>query len=343
MTKKKMVFTVFGAIFGIGVLVLGWLLWDKISLADENAMALSDEEAKYEGFASSKVFACPYSLATIETNKMSYLQWKDEVMKYVSRADMKPSTESPAAFKQSLTEGIAKMRKLPGGVDGRISVQTFNFGFDQFFGETARMPDQKEVPLLAKEFNVISHIVDIFADAGIVEVRTIARKNVVKVAQEESEQSNSRSRRKKNVKKSEAPSGPVATPLTFTMEILTRPAAFVNVLNDLAVDEKFIVVKKIAFKETEDTIINKINERDTASASKDQGSRGGRRRRGLAAAFEANTENKENTENTMSRLVVDPEHDAPIFVTLDIVVTDFGYAALPAEEAKTETIEKEAK
>ena len=47
-SKNKIVFSALGGVFLVGAGVLGWLLLDKISFADQVAQELADEEGKYD-------------------------------------------------------------------------------------------------------------------------------------------------------------------------------------------------------------------------------------------------------------------------------------------------------
>jgi hypothetical protein len=328
-SKNKAIFSALGGVFVVGAGVLGWLLWDKISFADQVAQELTDEESKYESFRMSKVFPCKASLDSIETNKQNYVEWFDSSMKAVSKADALPSQETPAAFKQRLTSAVGKMKNLEGGLDGRIASQTFLFGFDQYLGENPTMPSDKDVPRLASELDTIVHVVNLLSEAGIVEVKNITRMNNAPVNAESQQQSG---RRRPQKKKADEVEGPKTTVLKYALEFTTRPAGLVEAINMLSADEKFITITDFALRPTSDTITDKFSASDSAKATQ---STGGRRRRGRGAAaaplsFAASVENKESEPNTaMQRLVVDPESDAPIYVTMTLTVTDFGRPVQP--------------
>jgi hypothetical protein len=300
---------------------LGWLLWDKISFADQASQELSDEESKYEGYGMSKVFPCKASLDSIETNKQNYVEWFDASMKAVSKADAIASTETPAAFKQRLTSAVGKMKSLAGGLDGRIASQTFLFGFDQYLGENPTMPSDKDVPRLAAELDTIVHIVNILSEAGIVEVKKVERLNNVANSQPVQQPGRRRPQKKKDVQED----GPKTTVLKYALEFTSRPSGLVEAVNMLSSDDRFITIADFALRATMDTITEKFSASDSA---KSQQSTGSRRRRGRAQAaaldFAAATEKKEAANNPAHRLVVDPESDAPIYVTMTLTVTDFG-------------------
>jgi hypothetical protein len=323
-SKNKIVFSALGGVFLVGAGVLGWLLLDKISFADQVAQELADEEGKYDSCRVSKVFPCRATLASIETNALHYAEWFDASMKTVSKADAVPSVETPAAFKQRLSSAVGRMKSLPGGLDGRIAAQTFLFGFDQYLGENPTMPSDKDVPRLAAELDTIVHIVDLLSEAGIVEVRKIARLNNSNADEQSVQQQGRRRQQKKKAVKED--NGPKTTELKYEIEFTTRPSGLVDAVNMLSSDVKFITIENFAMKATADTIADKFAASDSAKATQSAGS--GRRRRGRAAAatgaFASDMDKNAQEPAAAHRLVVDPESDAPISVTMTLKVTDFG-------------------
>jgi hypothetical protein len=103
-------------------------------------------------------------------------------------------------------------------------------------------------------------------------------------------------------------------------------SGLVDAVNMLSSDVKFITIENFAMKATADTIADKFAASDSAKATQSAGS--GRRRRGRAAAatgaFASDMDKKAQEPAAAHRLVVDPESDAPISVTMTLKVTDFG-------------------
>lgn len=334
-SKNKAIFSSLGGIFVAGAGILGWMLWDKLAFADEAAQELASEESKYTGHSTAKVFPCKASLDSIKTNRQSYIEWYDASIKAVSAADKAPSTETPAAFKQRLTQAVANMKSLEGGLEGRIASQTFLFGFDKYLGENTTMPPDKDVPRLAAELDTIVHIVNLLSESEIVEVRKIDRLNDVVENAEPVQQAGRRRPAKKKATETE---GPKTTVLKYNLEFTTRPIGLVEVLNRLSSDPNFITITDFSMRDTSDTIVEKFSASDSAKAMQAQGS-SRRRRSNMAAAFglAPAAEQKKEEPKLAHRLVTDPESDAPIYVTMTLTVTDFGRPvqkiAAPVSEA----------
>ena len=119
------------------------------------------------------------------------------------------------------------------------------------------------------------------------------------------------------------------TSLDFAFSFTVRPAAFVNVLNAITANLRFMVVKSFAFKETSDMIVSRIAEVEAEQAKKNAPA-SGRRRRGRQALLE---ETQGEAPKKEDRLVVDPELDAPVQVDMIVTVYDFGRAEIAAAGA----------
>ncbi len=319
---------------GVGVFVvlaggLGYMLWDAMSQRRNAEENLAGGQEAFRRYNEADVFPSQKSIADVHSNKASYAAWQESACAFAARGDRGLSGETESIFKQRLQSEVRRLAQLPGGVDGKISAQTFLFGFDQYLGEGGVMPAKADVPRLASQLDLISHVVEIFAEAGVHDVRAVQRVEAAKKDANADDEKPAKAKKKAKAKDAEDEDAPKTTCLEYAFEFSTRPAAFVSVLNALTADERFIVVKGFSFKETADLILERIAAAEAAEAAKNSPNAGRRRgRRGGDA--------KPEEAKKVDRLVVDPESDAPIQVNMTLAVYDFG-RAVAAQPAALET------
>lgn len=323
---------------GVGAFVvlaggLGYMLWDAVSQRQAAEAALADGQGDFRRFNEAEVFPSKKSIVDVQSNKASYAAWQEAACAFAARGDRSLPSETPPIFKQRLQAEVRRLAQLPGGIDGKICASTFPFGFDQYLGEGGVLPSEADVPRLASQLDLISHVVEIFAKAGVHDVRAIQRIEAAKKDAVDDERPVRANRKAKGkAKDAEDSDAPKTTCLEYAVEFSTRPAAFVTVLNALTADERFIVVKGFSFKETADLILERIAATEAAEAAKNSPNAGRRGRRRGAQAADAKPEEAKKAD----RIVVDPESDAPIQVNMTLAVYDFGRAAA-ARPASAET------
>ena len=325
LSKQQML----GAI-GTGVFVLCagglgvglYLAWESRT---ENVESLEAATQAYDNYFKAKIFPSQKSLDSINSNLTSYTSWYDAAVAVAARGDKRFADETPPIFKQRLQGEVRRMLALTGGADGKIANSAFLFGFEQYLGEGGVLPAKEDVPRLAVQLDTIARVVDIFAEAGILEVKSIKRLD--DKPKSEDEEDAPRGKNKKSAKGDDE-GGPRETCLTYAFEFMTRPAALVATLNRLTVCERFMTVRNLSFRETADVIVEHLSAAENAENQKASGrsaARGGRRGRRAAAA--ATMDNGKAGE--VDPLVVDPELDAPILVSFTLEVRDFGRAEIP--------------
>lgn len=320
LSKQQMIGAIGAGLFVVLAGGMGYMLWDAMSQRMEAEEELSDQMDAFKRYNAAAVFPSKKSIADVQSNKVSYVNWQKVALDMASRGDKVLAPETPPIFKQRLQAEVRRMSALPGGVEGKICAPTFLFGFEQYLGEGGVLPSQDDVGRLAMQLDFITHTVDMFAEAGILEVQSVQRIAPPKV--EEPEQSAPKKKgKKKDVESEESKT----TCLDYAIDFTTRPAGLVTVLNRLTADTRFVTVKKFSFKETADQIVDRLTMAEAAAAGKDAPGGGAttsrRRRRGGAAEAE-----KADAPKKVDRLVVDPELDAPILVSLTLSVYDFGRA-----------------
>ena len=336
LSKQQMVGIGCGCAFLVVAGILGYMLFDasceraKVETGDEETGDPGLESAKdtFMGYNRAPVFPSQASIDAVKSNEAQYAAWYANTRALAASGDYAEPTvpEDNSAFKDRLKIEVDRMGKLPGGVDGHIATAECRFGFEKYLGENGILPDQKDVPLLARELASISRAVDIFAAAGVFEVQSIQRPDV----QASVDQKEQKPKPKGNAKNAKNQDEPSETCLEYKFAVRARPAALVKMLNSLASDARFMVVRNFSFRrpESADMILSNIAAKESAEskAAAPASSRRGRRR-GLdqQPALGAG-----EPEKKLGRLVVDPELDAPFDVTFTLAVYDFGGASAPA-------------
>ena len=310
--------------------LLGYMFYDaaseraKVEVGDEETGDPGLESAKetFMGYNRAPVFPSQESIDAVKSNAAHYASWYADARALAARGDYaEPAVpEDNSAFKDRLKDEVDRMGKLPGGVEGHIAGNECRFGFEKYLGENGILPDQKDIPLLARQLASISRAVDIFAAAGVVEVQSVQRPDAKAAADNREER-----KPKGNAKNAKDEAAPGETFLEYKFTVRARPAALVKMLNGLSADARFMVVKDLLFRrpESADMILSSISAKESAESKAAAPTTGRRRRRGqeASAALGAGEPEKEKKNGP---LVVDPEMDAPFDVSFTLAVYDFG-------------------
>lgn len=341
MTKQQKIGICGGAVFGVCVLALGWFLYsayDACVVAEEGDPESGDEglvaaKQKNKGFYTQSTAAKPFpsadTITSVKSNEAAYVKWRTEAIAVAARGDCPPPPENLAAtvFKQRIYDEVTRMQKLPGGTAGRICASGFLFGFDQYLGEQGVTPKKHELPQLYAQLGVITNVVDLFAQSGIVEVRKFERPALEDPEAEGESQRGKAKGKDKSGKAAAATDEPKR--YDFKVEYTVRAPAFAKVLNGLAKSDRFYVVSEFGFSREGEALREKLKRVvEAASTSRRSSSRRGRR------------DQREQEEE--SGVVTDPRTDPPIKVNMTLSVYDFGRgmskpaaaAAAAAEEPK---------
>ena len=305
--------------FVVAAGVLGFFLYSSYSSRVEAEETLEEETTTFRNFNSAKTFPSKKSIADVKTNAAAYVQWHETARALAARGDKAFPEETETVFKQRLQAEVRRMRELPGGAEGgKIAPPTFFFGFDKYLGDGGVLPARADIPRLASQLDTITHVVDLCAKAGVLEIKSVVR--VEPASNEDDEDSRPRSRKKKR-KAAKAEDAPEFTSLDYSFEIAARPAAIVKVLNAITSDERFMVVSNFSLRESADQIVAKLDAVAAEENKKSAPRRRGRRGRGADSDF--NPE-EANADSKADRLVVDPELDAPILMAFKLSTYDFG-------------------
>ena len=197
LSKQQIVGIGSGCAFLLVAGLLGYMLYD--AAAERAKVEVGDEETGDPGLETAKeafmaynrapVFPSQGSIDAVKSNAAQYVAWYADARALAARGDYaEPAVpEDNSAFKDRLKEEVDRLAKLPGGVEGHIAGGDCRFGFEKYLGENGILPDQKDVPLLARQLASISRAVDIFAEAGVFEVQSVQRPDVKAASDDRSE------------------------------------------------------------------------------------------------------------------------------------------------------------
>ena len=342
LSKKQMVGIGCGCAFLAVTGLLGYMFYDAHAerTAVEEGGEIVNEEGEPEdvegleaakeairGYYNAPIFPSKKAQASVKSNETAYADWCAEALKVAARGDLPPPPpESPSVFRQRLSSEADRLRALPGGVSGHIAKPDFYFGFDQYLGQNGVLPQSADVPRLAFQLATICRVVEHCAQAGALEVTEIKR---IEAAAEE--EGDSGRRTAQNAKKKDSPPemafAPDGSKLEYRFKVNARPAAVVQVLNNIAADTRFMVVKDFSLRETADMIMNNIGTRNKAKEEAASGGSGrtSRRRGRRSALQQEESAPADAAAPTVNRLVVDPELDAPVELDFTLAVYDFGF------------------
>ncbi|MGN0853560.1 MAG: hypothetical protein ACI4Q3_09320 [Kiritimatiellia bacterium] len=327
LSKQQLMGAVGAGLFVVLAGGMGYLLWDAMSRRMEAEEELADQMAVFQRYNAAAVFPSKKSIADIQSNQVSLAAWRQTALDLAARGDKVLNPETPSIFKQRLQAEVRRLAALPGGVEGKICAPAFSFGFEQYLGEGGVLPSPDEVGRLATQLDLIAHVADMFADAGVFEIKSIQRIAATKAPEEEPAAKPKKRVRKNAEDENEASK---TTCLEYAFEFAARPAALVTVLNRLTADTRFVVIRKFTFSAAADQIVDRLAAAEAIEAGKNApASATPRRRRRGAAADEA----KPDAPKKVDRLVSDPEQDAPILVGMTLAVYDFGRGTAAAAKA----------
>ena len=332
LNRNQMTLCAIGGVFAVGAGVLGWFLWSAI---DESSEALEERDnsmSAIDSYYSAKVFPSAESLEAVKANTGEIAAWRETSKLVAARGDKSFAETTPPSFKQFLQSEQVRLSALPGKADGKICAPGFAFGFDKYLGQSPTMPERADLPKLQRQLDFIAEAVELFADAGVDELKAVKRDETGAAAEGEQPPEPRPAKKGKKGKGAAADEAPLATSLEYSFQILASPKALVSVMNRLNSEFRFTVVTALNFSESRDLISESFAARDKAEndAKNSQGSRRSRRRGKSAEQLE---ELEAIAKPSDGGIVIDPEIDAPLVVDLVVRVFDFGEGIAVAEPA----------
>ena len=319
MKRQQIIMIVCGIVMAAVCGVAGWFLFTQTTAknraAEERDQAYQALQQIYRG----KVFPSDENIARVGEDQKVLEGWLVTASNQLHKGDLQIESKTPTSFKQTLQATVRKLSAQAGAVQGRVVAPGFNFGFDQYLGQSDSLPASEHVDRLTAQLTIIEKLCEELYAAGIMELRSVSREvfDVVKKEEEEQESSSRRrSRRRDDSGGSARASGAAArtesaywTSQRFTLEFVARPVALIGALNRLAAMDMFVVVAEAQLRKAADPLAQ-FNAKRKESSSK--------------AAAEGAAEPVDPAKlSHVERIVTDPELEPPVAVKLEIDVYSF--------------------
>lgn len=327
MNKNKIIMCSIGGVAAVAVLVLGYLSYAAWEERVEKEDELEAGKSSVERIKKSAIAPTKEALEAIEANTRSLAIWRGEAFSTASQGDMAvDAAMTPEAFKRIIGEEARDYAQKPGGAEGRIAKEGFEFGFKDLISGGS-MPPKASLPILQRQWEDVKLFTETLSECGateLVEV-TIAEKKV-------EEPPSAKPKRPVRGGKKEEAKKPLADEQGYELKFKAKPVALVKVINAFAKAQRFITVDSMTCVREEDVLLSALGEKDK-DAAQQRPSRRRRRGRGSDEAGEAEGEHGE--ANAKKGLVIDPATEAPFVVTMKLTTFDFGSKKSgKAEDAK---------
>ena len=311
MKRQQIVLIVCGVALAAVCAVAGWFLFSAIGVKNQMAEDRNSKYAQLQKIYRAKVFPNDENIGQVLEDEKALQQWLVTASNLVHTGDLQIRDESPARFKQSLTETTRALSRHPGSIKGKTVADDFKFGFDRYLGNEQTLPQQENVGRLVQQLDIIDQICQQLFAANILALKGITREVFEEDQKEEEaapEPSRRRRRRPSSAKDEPVKKQPEGSEYTsrqrFTFAFDARPAAFIESLNKLAAMDLFVVVSEVSFSKTGDQLKSSQESKRDADG-------------GPAKQVDP------ATLKHMERIVTDPELEPPISVTLVIDVYAF--------------------
>lgn len=308
MNKNKMIMAAIGGIALAAVLVFVFLAMNARSAAAETRGDIRDELRDEQEMLEAETAPTQESVDRLAANAKEIRAWRAKTLELLSAGDVVvDKSASATAFKAIMIDDARALSKLPGGVEGRIVAENFDFGFKSFINEP-NIPTDAELPTLKRQWAEVKSMVETLASCGVVGIREIIVAAVPKASE---------AKRPGKGRNAAEPAKPPYEELGYTVRFAARPAAVAKALNAFTASRHLMFVQEMALEREQDML------REMLGGGKKEEAGGGRRRR-RRQQVEEKTAEGEGEEVARKGLVTDPQVESPILVTLKVKTIDFG-------------------
>lgn len=317
MNKNKIIMAAVGGVAGVAVLAFGYLAYAAWAEKGETLERVESERSNANRILSSAVPPTQESLDRINANAKEVSDWRAATREILAAGDVAVDKNASAtSFKAEMGEDARALSKLPGGAEGKIVRDGFDFGFKSYIID-GNIPAEATLPTLKRQWAEIKAMVELLSAAGAVELQSVE----VAAAEKKAEAPKEPPKRgfgARRTQQAAEPAKPAYETLNYVLKFTARPLAVVKALNAFAASEHLMYVQDLALVREKDMLGEMLGagKKEQEASSKRRG------RRGKAA--EQQPAEGEGEEVSRKGLVTDPQIEAPFVVTLKVKTIDFG-------------------
>jgi hypothetical protein len=319
MKRQQIILIVCGILLAAVCAAAGWFLFDAVVAKNAAAGERDQAYGELHGIYQAKVFPNKENIARVTEDQKTLEAWLATASNLVHRGDLQVDKKTPTSFKQALQATVRELSAQPGTLQGKMVAPGFNFGFDQYLGQSDSLPASEHVDRLTAQLTVIEKICKELYAANVLSLKTVSREVFDSGKKGENEQQENRPKdRRRSDRDSGSPAAAKAAKTEasaycskqrFTFEFQARPAAFIDALNRLAQMELFTVVASVEVGKSADSLAAYNAKPSGAGATAKDGTK----------AVEVDLAKVPHGE----RIVTNPELEPPVDVKLDIDVYSF--------------------
>lgn len=319
MKRNKIILII---VLAVAVLACGAVSWLLIKSIRDKSAAKEQRDSDFAALTKiykNKVFPSPENIERVKADQKDLEEWLGSISEQLHKGDFPEVKLTSATFKQRLQGTVRELSKQPGIKNGKVVSADFHFGFDQYLGESNKLPKPGDVPRMTIQLDMIDQVCKQLFDAKILSLDAIQREAFDSVAvAEQPQQSRAPSRRRrrpsnKNRQRNapqrttvanqvQIPDG-LVTKEEFTFEFTATPEAFVAALNELSSMDLFVVIAECSFAKTGDQLEKMVQKPKTGVD-------------GVAVK-------KLSDMDRYERTITDPASDPPVSVKLVLNVYSF--------------------
>ena len=333
MNKSKIVLAAVGGVIGVATLAaafLAWKSWSAVSEAldgGDSGEGLDSVVARATSLSRKDVYPCAASVKALNANRERFEDWRDKAHRLAADGDLPVDTNvTAAAFKEQLLFDAKRISALPGTAEGAIVKPGFPFGAFREYILDGKLPPEAQLQKLQRQWEDVVFIFETLAKDGVGEVTGLEIAASAAPAPEKQEQRKGQKKPKNNgklAKEAQAPAKEVVE--NYTVQFTASPDAFVRVVNDFTVTNRFVVIEDFSFVRARDDVKDAFDAQEKKDASSSSSSRRSRRsRRGESGEGEEKKPESPREAAIRQGVVTDPALATPLSVVLKLSVKDFG-------------------
>ena len=353
MNKSKIALAATGGMTLIASLAAGFFLLKAFNAKtaalegdmEEGIDGLGTVMQKATSLSRKPVYPCEKSVKEYEAKRDKFNEWRADALTIASRGDRNFTKTTSAAFKEFIFEESKRLVSLPGSVNGSLMKPDFPFGPFREFILDGKLPPESKLGVLQRQWDDITFLIEILAKAGVLEITGIESKAAAKPVSETANASQmtrkrSAKRPRAATKKQQADES-AETEVSverYAVTFLAKPQAFVRVLDELNVCERFVTVDSFSFLKSSDYLLDAITftKKDEAGAASKRSSRRSSRRRSNKEEEEKPSSLSPREQALKMGVVSDPAYEAPLTVSIAVTISDFGSLSANKQDGEKE-------